>query len=167
MDLEIQSLVENETWVLVPRPEGRFVISGRWVFKIKYGLDGRIIKYKARWVVYGYKQQERVDYNKTGAWVVKPSSFQSLFWIAAECGLYIEKMDVVTAFLYGSLDEDIFVNQPERYVIDAALVCHLRKALYGLKQAPCVWYALILEFLQRLRFTKIDADHTVFVSQDK
>ncbi len=44
MDLDIQSLVENETWVLIPCPEGSFVISGRWVFKIKYGLDGRIIK---------------------------------------------------------------------------------------------------------------------------
>ncbi len=47
MDLEIQSLVENETWVLLPRLEGRFVISGRWVLKIKYRLEGRIIKYKA------------------------------------------------------------------------------------------------------------------------
>ncbi len=65
MDLEIQSLVENETWVLVPRSEGRFVISGRSVFKIKYGLDRRIIKYKSRWVVHRYKQQEKVDYNKT------------------------------------------------------------------------------------------------------
>ncbi len=48
MILEIQSLLDNETWVLVPRPESRFVISGRWVFKMKYRLDGRIIKYKAR-----------------------------------------------------------------------------------------------------------------------
>ena len=167
MDLEIQSLLDNETWVLVPRPESRFVISGRWVFRIKYGLDGRIIKYKARWVVHGYKQQEGVDYNKTWAGVVKPSSFRSLFAIAAERGLHMEQMDVVTAFLYGFLDEDIFVNQPEGYVIDAALVCHLRKALYGLKQAPRVWYALISEFLQGLGFTKTDADHSVFVSYDK
>ncbi len=47
MDLEIQSLVENQTWVLVPRHESCFIISGRWMFKIKYGLDRRIIKYKA------------------------------------------------------------------------------------------------------------------------
>ena len=53
----------------------------------------------------------------------------------------MEQMDVVTAFLYGFLDEDILVNQPEGYVIDTVLVCHLRKALYGLKQAPRVWYA--------------------------
>lgn len=65
-----------------------------------------------------------MDYNKTSAGVVKPSSFWSLFGIAAEGSLYIEQMDVVTAFLYGFLDEDIFLNQPEGYVIDAALVCH-------------------------------------------
>ena len=56
MDSEIESLFQNETWVLVPHLESRFVISGRWVFKIKYRLDGRIIKYKVRWVVHGYKQ---------------------------------------------------------------------------------------------------------------
>ena len=164
MDLEVQSLLHNETWVLVPRPESRFVISGRWVFRIKFGVDGRIIKYKTRWVVHGYKQQEGVDYNKTWAGVVKPSSFRSLFEIAAKRSLYMEQMDVVTAFLYGFLDEDIFVNQPEGYVIDAALVCHLRKALYGLKQAPRVWYALLSEFLQGLGFTKTDADQCFCLS---
>ncbi len=55
---------------------------------------------------------------------MKPSSFRSLFGIAEERGLYIEQMDVVMAFLFGFLDEDVFANQPERYVIDAALVCH-------------------------------------------
>lgn len=72
-------------------------------------------------------------------------------------------MDVITTFVYGFLYEDIFVNQPEGYVIDAALVCQLLKALYGLKQAPRV----ISEFLQALRFTKTDVDHSVFVSHDK
>lgn len=67
---------------------------------------------------------------------MKPSLFRSLFGIAVEYGLYMEQMDIVTAFFYGFLDEDIFVNQIEGYVIDVALVCHLRKALYGLKQAP-------------------------------
>ena len=81
------------------------------MFRIKFGLDGRIIKYKARWVVHGYNQQEGVDYNKTWAGVVKPSLFRSVFGIAAECSLYMEQMDVVTAFLYGFLDEDIFISR--------------------------------------------------------
>ena len=56
MDLDVQSLLHNGTWVLIPRLESHFVISGRWVFKIKYELDGRIIRYKIHWVIYGYKQ---------------------------------------------------------------------------------------------------------------
>ncbi len=98
---------------------------------------------------------------------MKPFSFRSLFGIAAERGWYMEKIDVVTAFFYGFLDEDIFENQPEGYMIDVALVCHLEKALYSLKQAPRVWYALISEFLQGLEFTKTDADYSVFVFHDK
>ncbi len=75
------------------------------MFQIKYGLDGRIIKYKTRWVVHRYKKHEGVDYNKTWAGVVKPSSFRSLFRIAEERGLYLEQMDVVTAFLYSFFNE--------------------------------------------------------------
>lgn len=67
--------------MLVCRPKGRF---DHWVFKIKYSLNEHIIKYKAHWVVYRYKQQKGVDYNKTWARVVKPSSFQLLFGIAIE-----------------------------------------------------------------------------------
>ncbi len=76
-------------------------------------------------------------------------------------------MDVVTAFFYGFWDENIFVNQPEGYLIDTVLVYHLRKALYGLKQALFVWYTLILEFLQKLGFAKTNSDHKVFLSYDK
>lgn len=76
------------------------------MFKIKYGLDGQITKYKARWVIRGYKQQEGVDYNKTFAGAVKLSSVRSLFTIAAERGSHIEQMDVVTALLCDFLDED-------------------------------------------------------------
>ena len=103
-------MLDNETWVLVPQSENCFVISDRWVFKVKYRQNEHIIKYKACWLVHGYKQLEGVDYNKTWAGVVKPSLFQSLFAIAAERGLYIEQIDIVTAFFYGFLDKYIFVN---------------------------------------------------------
>lgn len=76
-------------------------------------------------------------------------------------------MDIVTAFFYCFLDKNIFVNQPEQYVIDVTLVYHHQKALYGLKQAPFVWYALLSQFLQGLRFTKTDMDYSVFASYDK
>lgn len=79
----------------------------------------------------------------------------------------MEQMDVITAFFYGFLEEDIFVNQRERSVIDAALIYHLQKALYGLKQAPRIWYSLISKFLQGLGYMKTNANYSIFVSHDK
>lgn len=75
---EYDSLIGNETWDLTELPSERKVLTGRWVFKIKYGLNGEIRKYKARWVVHGHKQKYGVDYNETWAGVVKPASFCSL-----------------------------------------------------------------------------------------
>ena len=168
MKAEVDSLIENETWELVTSPNDRSKsLTGRWVFKIKYGLDGNILKYKARWVVHGYKQQYGIDYNETWSGVVKSATFRMMFGIAATRDLHIEQMDVVTAFLYGFLDELVYVEQPHGFVIDPGLVCKLRKALYGLKQAPRVWSAMIRSFLNKLGFHETESDKSLFVSEDK
>lgn len=167
MEHEIASHIKNGTWELVVKPRGRLVITGRWVFKIKYGIDGRILRFKARWVVHGYKQKEGVDYNETWAGVVKSASFRTLFGIAAERRLRIQQMDIVTAFLYGLLDEDVYVSQPTGFIENPELVCHLLKALYGLKQAPRVWYGVLHAYLKELGFQYTESDHSVFVSKDK
>ena len=109
METEYQSLVENETWTLERAPTDRKVITSRWVFKIKKDRDGKVLKYKARWVVHGYKQKEGLDYLDTFATVVKPVSYKALMGISVKKGLSIHHMDVVTAFLYGFLDEAIYV----------------------------------------------------------
>lgn len=157
---------ENETWDLTELPSDRKVLTGRWVFKIKYSLNGEIRKYKARWVVHGHKQKYGVDYNKMWAGVVKPDSFRSLFLIGASRNLHIKQMDVVTAFLYGLLDEIVYVKQPHRFV-QGSLVCRLKRALYGLKQAPRVWYLVIRNFLKEKGLIATDSDQRVFISADK
>ena len=136
METEYQSLVENETWTLERAPTDRKVITGRWVFKIKKDRDGKVLKYKARWVVHDYKQKEGLDYLDTFATVVKPVSYKALTGISVKKGLSIHHMDVVTAFLYGFLDEAIYVIQPTLFEKGENKVCLLRKALYGLKQIP-------------------------------
>ena len=143
------------------------MLTGRWVFKIKYGNDGQVLRYKARWVVHGYKQKEGMDYTHTWAGVVKSPSYRTLFAIAAERRLHAEQMDIVTAFLYGLVDELIYVTQPEGFIKDPDLVCQLIKALYDLKQAPRVWYGVIKAFLKELGFNSCESDHSVFVSKDK
>jgi hypothetical protein len=61
MEEKVVALSQNKTWDLVPRPLGTNVVSGKWVFKIKYNPDGSFQRYKARWVVCGYSQHPRVD----------------------------------------------------------------------------------------------------------
>ncbi len=150
MQAEYDSLIANETWEFTAIPENRQVITGRWCFKLKKDRDGQILKYKARWVAYGFKQKEGIDFVEIFAAVVKPMPYKCLFGVSVKRGYKIQQMDVVTAFLYGFLDEVIYVEQPHLFDLRPELVCRLRKALYGLKQAPQVWYQTIADFLKKL-----------------
>jgi hypothetical protein len=134
MALEYKSLADNKTWTLVTGPENRKVLCGKWVYKLKRGPEGEILRYKARWVVRGFEQEEGIDYGETFASVVKPMSYKALFAIAAALDLDIEQIDVKTAFLYGDIDEEIYVEQPHELADGTNRVCRLNKALYGLKQ---------------------------------
>lgn len=166
---EIRSLRLNKTWRLKRRAsvtkDGKHVLRGKWVFKVKRGPDGRIQKYKARWVVKGFEQQEGCDYHETFAAVVKPMSYKALFAIAAALDYEIEQMDVKTAFLYGNVEEEVYVEQPTGYEEGDGTedVCVLDKALYGLKQSPRIWYNTLTGFLQSLGFEPLDSDLSVFI----
>lgn len=136
-------------------PDGFSSTSGT----VKEGSYG----YKARWVVKGYEQQAGVDFNETFASVVKPMSYKALFATAAARDFEIEQMDVKTALLYGSVEEEIYVYQPEGFDDGAGRVCRLNKALYGLKQSPRVWYQTLSDFLIDDGFEPLNADSSVFV----
>lgn len=113
MTVEMDSLTENQVWELVNAPPGSKILTGRWVFKLKKDRFGNVLKYKARWVAYGYKQQYGVDYEETFAAVAKPMSWKALLALAVlRKDVEINQMDVVTAFLYGFLDEVIYMEQP-------------------------------------------------------
>ena len=140
MENEVNSLTENHTWDLVDRPKDRAVLTGKWVYKHKCGLNGEILRHKLRWVVRGFEQREGLDYYKTFTSVIKPMSYKLLFAIAAANDLKIEQMDVKTAFLYGDIDTEIYVEQPKgiKAIRESHKVYKLNKALYGLKQSPHV-----------------------------
>jgi hypothetical protein len=164
MEDEVNSLVENKTWDLVDRPKDRAVLTGKWVYKHKRGPNGEILRYKSRWVVRGFEQREGLDYNETFASVVKPMSYKLLFAIAAAYDLEIEQMDVKTAFLYGDIDTEVYVEQPQGFEVvgQTTKVCKLKKALYGLKQSPRVWYYTLTTYLKSLGFDPLTADHCIF-----
>ena len=136
-DSEYQSLMENGTWELVELPSGRKPIGCRWVFKTKRGSDGKVERYKARLVGKGYTQKFGEDYDETFSPVVRYSSVRALLAFAVQNGMIIHQMDVVTAFLNGMLEEEIYMEQPPGYTKggEKNLVCKLKRSLYGLKQS--------------------------------
>ena len=170
MEEELDQLHKNETWTLVHRDEmepGHRALGGKWVYKIKRDVDGNVARFKARWVVKGYLQQFGVDFDQTFAAVVKPMAFRVLFAIAAFLDLDIDQMDVKTAFLYGLIDQLVYVEIPKGTESDENrnMVCKLLKALYGLKQSPRLWYERLSTFLlEKLGLKRINADHSIFVT---
>ena len=115
-DEEYKPLMENETWDLVELPSGRKPIGCRWVFKVKHGSDGKVEWSKGCLVAKGYAQKYGIDYEETFSPVVRFSSIRALLAFVVENDMLIHQMDVVTAFLNGSLEEEIYMEQPEGYV---------------------------------------------------
>lgn len=163
MDSEMNSLNENHTWELCDLPAEARVIPCKWVYKIKTLSDGSVDKYKARLVAKGFSQRQGVDYNQTFSPVVRLTTIRSVLSIAASERLHLVQFDVSTAFLYGELDEVVYVKQPDGYNDNTNRVCRLLKSLYGLKQAPRCWSRCFGKFLVNLGFKASDADPCLHV----
>ena len=100
---EYNSIMKNGVWEVVPRPEGKSVVTSKWLYKIKHVANGSIEKYKTRFVARGFSQIEGVDYDETFAWVAIFSSIRVVISVVVEMGWRIHQMDVKTAFLNGLL----------------------------------------------------------------
>ncbi|WJZ95511.1 hypothetical protein VitviT2T_014278 [Vitis vinifera] len=151
MHLEFEALMSNKTWVLVPPPPNQNIIGCRWVYKLKYKLDGTVEHYKARLVAKGFHQTPGFDYFETFSHVVKPTTIRVVLSLALCKNWSIRQLDVHNAFLNGDLSEQVFMTQPPGSVDPSKpnFVCKLTKALYGLKQAPrqCLFTVTILPCL--------------------
>ena len=119
--------MSNGTWEVVDRPLGCKPVGCKWVFKKKLRPDGTIEKYKARLVAKGYTQKEGKVFFDTYAPVARLTTIRALLTLAASCGLIIHQMDVKTAFLNGELDEEIYMDQPDGFVVKGqkSKVCKL------------------------------------------
>jgi hypothetical protein len=129
---EYASIMKNDVWEVVPRPEGKSVVGSRWIYKIKHVADGSIEKFKARFVAKGFSQKEGVDYDETFAPVARYTSIRVVISLAAEMGWQIHQMDVKTTFLNGVIEEEVYIEQPEGFEAYAreTHVCRLKRALY-------------------------------------
>jgi hypothetical protein len=128
-------LISNGTWEMVPRPQGSNVVTGKWVFMHNLRADGTLDRYKARWVIRGFTQRPRVNYNETVSLVVKPTIVRTVLTTAVSRDWPIQQLNVKNAFLHDTLFETVFCCQPTGFT-DLAhldLVCLLHKSLCGLK----------------------------------
>ena len=164
-DSEYQSLIENKTWNLEEPPVDRSVIGCKWIFKVKYGSQGQVEHFKGRLVAKGYSQKYGIDFDETFSPVVRFDSIRALLAFAIQKRMLIHQMDVVSAFLHGDLEEVIYMEQPEGYVIPGKenMVCQLKKSLYGLKQSPRCWNRAFTDSLKSLNFTQSQAEPCIFI----
>ena len=162
---EYLSHIENETWSLVAKPEDKKILSMRWVFKVKTDEDGNVEKFKSRLCVKGCAQKFGVDYEETFAPVIRYSGIRFLLAIAIERELVAHHIDIKTAYLNSEVDEDIYVYQPEGFVMKGKenLVCKLNKAVYGLKQGARQWNLKLNEILKSMDFASSSSEPCIFM----
>jgi hypothetical protein len=160
---ELASITENEVFELVPRSAAKHILGTRWVF-VKKPRPGQDPLYKGRLVVRGFQQRPGIDYYDVFAPVVTYKSIRLIIAIAAQYGMFLHSMDVKTAFLHGTLEEDIFIEIPEGLPGDRSQhVVKLKRSLYGLKQAPRAWNNRLNTFLcSKLGFYCCDCDPGVY-----
>ena len=129
------ALTKNSTWDLVPKPKDVDVITCKWVYKLKKATNGTIVRHKTRFVARGFSQKYGLDYEQVFSPVEKMVTVRTIIFLAANKDWTLWQFDVKNAFLYGKLDRDIFMEQPQRFVFEKFpnYVCRLKKTLYGLK----------------------------------
>lgn len=112
------SILANKPWEITDRPYGCKPKGCKWVFKKKLRPDGTIEKYNAQLVAKGFTQKEGEDFFDTYSPVARLTTIRVLLSLAASYGLLVHQMDVKTAFLNGELDEEIYMEQPDGFVVD-------------------------------------------------
>ncbi|KAG8479288.1 hypothetical protein CXB51_029082 [Gossypium anomalum] len=148
-------------------PDKRKVIGVKWVFRAKQNADGSLNKLKARLVVKGFSQKYGLDYIETFAPVARLDTVRLLVALAAQRQWIIHQLDVKSAFLNSFLEEEIYIDQPQGFVVSGKedMVYRLKKALYGLKQVPRAWYSRIDSYLVSLGFERSSSEPTLYVKK--
>ncbi|GJZ68369.1 retrovirus-related pol polyprotein from transposon TNT 1-94 [Tanacetum coccineum] len=156
MQEELHQFDRLDVWELVDRPLCKNVINLKWLWKNKRDEENTIIRNKSRLVAKGYAQKEGIDFEESFAPVARLEAVRLFIAYAAHKSFTVYQMDVKTAFLYGPLKEEVYVNQPDGFVdpYHPDKVYRLKKALYGLKQAPRAWYDELSNFLVSNGFSK-------------
>ncbi|GJW92938.1 putative ribonuclease H-like domain-containing protein [Tanacetum coccineum] len=138
-------------------------------FKIQKDERGTVVKNKARLVAQGHTQEEGIDYDEVFAPVVRIEAIRLFLAYASFKDFIVYQMDVKSAFLYGKIEEEVYVCQPPGFEDPHYLdkVYKVDKALYGLHQAPRAWYETLSTYLLDNGFHRGQIDKTLFIKRHK
>ncbi|GJX94741.1 putative ribonuclease H-like domain-containing protein [Tanacetum coccineum] len=169
MQEELLQFKLQEVWTLVDLPNGKRAIGTKWVFRNKKDERGIVIKNKARLVAQGYTQEEGIDYDEVFAPVARIEAIRLFLAYASFKDFVVYQMDVKSAFLYGKIEEEVYVCQPPGFEDPdfPDRVYKVEKALYGLHQAPRAWYETLSTYLLDNGFQRGKIDKTLFIRRDK
>ncbi|GJW24058.1 putative ribonuclease H-like domain-containing protein [Tanacetum coccineum] len=169
MQEELLQFRLQKVWTLVDLPNGKRAIGTKWVFRNKKDEREIVVRNKARLVAQGYTQEEGIDYDEVFAPVARIEAIRLFLAYASFIGFIVYQMDVKSAFLYGTIKEEVYVCQPLGFE-DPQFpdkVYKVEKALYGLHQAPRAWYETLSTYLLENGFRRGTIDKTLFIKKDK
>ncbi|GJY04523.1 ribonuclease H-like domain-containing protein [Tanacetum coccineum] len=169
MQEELLQFKLQQVWILVDLPNGKKAIGTKWVFKNKKDERGIVIRNKARLVAQGHRQEEGIDYEEVFAPVARIEAIRLFLAYASFMGFLVYQMDVKSAFLYGTIEEEVYVTQPPGFKDPdhPDKVYKVVKALYGLHQAPRAWYETLANYLLSNGFKRGKIDQTLFIKKQK
>ncbi|CAI7747802.1 unnamed protein product [Closterium sp. NIES-54] len=167
MDAEMASWKSIGTYVdEVPLPRVN-IVSGMWIFRVKRPLGSPPV-FKARYVARGFSQRQGVDFFQTFSPTPKMTTLRELLHVAAQRDYELHSLDFSTAFLQGSLHEEIWLRRPPGFTGSFPLGTQwsLRRPVYGLRQAPREWHDTLRTTLASLGFAPSSADPSLFLQTD-
>ncbi|CAI5471808.1 unnamed protein product [Closterium sp. Yama58-4] len=167
MDAEMASWKSTGTYVDAVPPPGANIVSGMWIFRVKRP-PGSPPVFKARYVARGFSQREGVDFFQTFSPTPKMTTLRVLLHIAAQRDYELHSLDFSTAFLQGSLHEEIWLRRPPGFTgsFPPGTQWSLRRPVYGLRQAPREWHDTLRTTLAALGFAPSTADLSLFLRTD-
>ncbi|CAI7880845.1 unnamed protein product [Closterium sp. NIES-54] len=167
MDAEMASWKSTGTYVNEVPPPGVNIIDGMWIFRVKRP-PGSPPAFKVRYVTRGFSQRQRVDYFQTFSPTPKMTTLRVLLHVAAQRDYELHSLDFSTAFLQGSLHEEIWLRRPPGFTgsFPTGTQWSLRRPVYGLRQAPREWHDTLRTTLAALGFVPSTADPSLFLRTD-
>nr|GFB45980.1 putative ribonuclease H-like domain-containing protein [Tanacetum cinerariifolium] len=169
MQEELLQFKMQKVWILVDLPYGKRAIGTKWVYRNKKDERGIVIRNKARLVAQGHTQEEGIDYEEVFTPVARIKAIRLFLAYASFMGFPVYQMDVKSAFLYGTIEEEVYVCQPPGFKDPEYLdkVYKVVKALYGLHQAPRAWYETLATYLLENGFQRGTIDQTLFIKKQQ